>query len=187
MDNPEIILTTCGRFEDDLTKRIIQDLEHEFSLPVTLNQCDPDLALHYNPVRRQYDANALLQMVSSSCSPGTFKTMGLFRVDLYIPILTYIFGQAVLNGKAGIASLYRLRNELYGLEQNRGLLIDRFSKVVLHEMGHSFGLIHCHNPVCIMRSSTYVEDIDQKEGHFCRSCREQLVQSGGLFLREING
>ena len=99
--------------------------------------------------------------------------MGLFRVDLYIPILTYIFGQAVLNGKAGIASLYRLRNELYGL-MNRTLLIDRFSKVVLHEMGHSFGLIHCHNPVCIMRSSTYVEDIDQKEGHFCRSCREQL-------------
>ena len=26
------------------------------------------------------------------------KTMGLFNIDLFIPILTYIFGQAILNG-----------------------------------------------------------------------------------------
>ncbi len=174
METPNIILYTCGHFEDDLTRRIINDIEREFHFPVRLIGCETDLNIYYNPVRRQYDANSLLNMVSAMISPQSFKAMGLFRIDLYIPILTYIFGQAQLNGNTGIASLYRLRNELYGLDPDHELLSERFSKVVMHELGHAFGLIHCYNPVCLMRSSTYVEDLDQKEGHFCKSCREQL-------------
>lgn len=106
--------------------------------------------------------------------PLALKTMGLLRVDLYIPILTYIFGQSVLNGKTSIASIYRLRNELYGLNPDNRLLEERFRKVIAHEMGHAFGLIHCLNPACIMRSSTYVEDLDQKELRFCSKCRDEL-------------
>ena len=106
--------------------------------------------------------------------PGAFKTIGLLRVDLYIPILTYIFGQSVLNGSTGIVSLYRLRNELYGLEQDDRLLTERFRKVIIHELGHSLGLIHCLNPICIMRSSTYVEDLDQKKLEFCNKCTKEL-------------
>ncbi len=98
----------------------------------------------------------------------------MVRVDLYIPILTYIFGQAKLGGYTGLASLYRLRNEHYGLEPDYALLIDRFSKVIIHELGHTFGLIHCSNQVCVMRSSTYVEDLDQKEKQFCYKCRAEL-------------
>jgi len=108
--------------------------------------------------------------------------MGLLRVDLYIPILTYIFGQAALKGNSGIASLYRLKNERYGLQPDNALLIERFSKVIIHELGHSFGLIHCAYPVCIMRSSTYVEDLDQKENHFCHKCQAELnrIEQWGL-------
>lgn len=96
------------------------------------------------------------------------------RVDLFIPILTYIFGQAAFRGRTGIASLYRLRNEQYGMKKNEWLLIDRFTKVVIHELGHTFGLIHCHVPSCVMRSSTYVEDIDQKDKHLCIRCRNTI-------------
>jgi archaemetzincin len=53
-------------------------------------------------------------------------------------------------------------------------LLDRFQKVAIHELGHSFGLIHCHQPTCVMRSGTYVEDIDQKEQHLCVRCRGEL-------------
>ncbi|MDP2336345.1 MAG: hypothetical protein Q8N05_07830, partial [Bacteroidota bacterium] len=37
-----------------------------------------------------------------------------------------------------------------------------------------FGLIHCTNPTCVMRSSTYVEDIDQKIQHLCFKCKAEL-------------
>jgi archaemetzincin len=75
-------------------------------------------------------------------------------------------------GNIGIASVYMLNNELYGLPQDNALLIERFKKEVIHELGHAFGLIHCHTPTCVMRSSTYVEDIDLKGWHFYQSCRQ---------------
>jgi archaemetzincin len=169
-----IILVSCGLFEKKFTGRIVEDVLREFHYPVKQMDCTVDISHFYNPGRRQYDANKLLQMISQHAPEDALKVMGLVRVDLYIPILTYIFGQAKLNGYSGLASMYRLRNEHYGLEPDNELLINRFSKVVIHELGHTFGLIHCNNPVCVMRSSTYVEDLDQKYKQFCYRCRAEL-------------
>lgn len=174
MFDKQIILVTCGQFEKDITTRIIEDISSEYLLPVYSKVCNLDLSSFYNPGRRQYDANMILEAINKRAEKGFLRTVGLLRVDLYIPILTYIFGQAALNGNIAIASLFRLRNELYGLKADNELLINRFGKVVIHELGHTFGLIHCQNPVCIMRSSTYVEDLDQKDKDFCHSCRQKL-------------
>ena len=174
MESQGLILVSCGLFEKKLTGRVAEDVALEFHYPVNLKECSLDISHFYNPVRRQYDANELLRMVSDRAPRDAFKVIGMVRVDLYIPILTYIFGQAALNGTTGVASLYRLRNEHYGLEPDYELLIERFSKVIIHELGHTFGLIHCSNPVCVMRTSTYVEDLDQKKKHFCHRCRAEL-------------
>ncbi len=174
MKEQSIILVSCGLFEKKLTESVAKDVSREFTHPVELRECNLDISHFYNPGRRQYDANKLLHAITQRAPTDGLKVMGMARVDLYIPILTYIFGQARLNGYTGIASLYRLRNEHYGLEKDYELLIDRFSKVIIHELGHTFGLIHCSNPVCVMRSSTYVEDLDQKEKKFCHRCRTEL-------------
>ena len=84
--------------------------------------------------RKQYDGNRLLKLIHTEYSAASFKTIGLFQVDLFIPILTYIFGQAQYNGSAGIASVYRLRNEQYGMPGDEKLLYERFRKVVIHEL-----------------------------------------------------
>lgn len=133
-----------------------------------------DISGYYNPGRRQYNADKIMELIASKMPSDALKMIGLVKIDLFIPILTYIFGQAPLNGQVAIASLYRLRNELYGLKKNDALLTDRFSKVVIHETGHLFGLIHCLTPTCVMRSSTYAEDIDQKSKQFCSNCSAQL-------------
>ncbi len=174
MNKKSIILVSCGHFEKNVIDKISTDLLFFFGFPLDVRECSLDLSSFYNPTRRQYDANLILKAVSEHSSPDAIKTLGLMRVDIYIPILTYIFGQSMLNGSTGIVSLYRLRNELYGLEQDDNLLIERFRKVIVHEMGHAFGLIHCLNPTCIMRSSTYVEDLDQKEMEFCYNCKTEL-------------
>lgn len=136
-----------------------------------------DISDFYDPVRRQYNGDKLLREVNAMQFPNSAKVIGLFNVDLFIPILTYIFGQAHLGGRSGIASLYRLSNERYGLAANDALLLERFTKEIIHELGHMFSLIHCHTPNCVMRSSTYVEDIDQKEIHLCTKCRAILVNN----------
>ena len=174
MEHQDIILVSCGLFEKSLTGKVALDVSREFHNPVVLKECSLDISHFYNPGRRQYDANELLEMITRWAPANALKVIGMVRVDLYLPILTYIFGQAKLGGHTGVASLYRLRNELYGLDPDQELLTCRFSKVIIHELGHTFGLIHCSNPVCVMRSSTYVEDLDQKNKQFCIRCRAEL-------------
>lgn len=169
-----ITLIAFGYLKDDLLDSIYQDVEREFLLPVKTKQGHLDLSEFYDPGRKQYDGNRLIKEIEQNFSKEKNKTLGIFNVDLYIPILTYIFGQAYLNGKCGIASIYRLSNERYGLKPDQQVFSDRIRKEVIHELGHTFGLLHCSNPICVMRSSTYVEDIDQKEHQLCAKCKQQI-------------
>ena len=174
MNLQNITLVSFGYFEKDLLEQTAEAVKLEFRCPVYLKEGHIDLSEFYDPARRQYNGNSLLKKVDSILFPDSAKTLGLFNVDLFIPILTFIFGQAFLGGRSGIASIYRLSNERYGMTRDEPLMLDRCRKEVIHELGHMFGLIHCHNPSCVMRSGTYVEDIDQKDEHLCPKCRADL-------------
>jgi len=173
MDLQQISLISFGYFDTDLLRSVAEAVKKEFLLDVYLKEGHLDLSEYYDPTRRQYNGVKLIREVETAFSSDSSKTIGLFNVDLFIPILTYIFGQAFLNGRSGIASSYRLSNERYGMSSDNILFLDRFVKEVIHELGHTFGLIHCHLSTCVMRSSTYVEDIDQKDSHLCQSCRSE--------------
>ena len=169
-----ILMINHGNFEMDFLESIAASITREYHLPVSVKESHLDLSEFYNPMRRQYNGNKLMNELDSWSSLDHIKNIGLFRVDLFNPILTYIFGQAALNGNIGVASLYRLRNEQYGMKKDDDLLFDRFQKVIIHELGHMFGLVHCHIPPCVMRSSTYVEDIDQKSSQLCSKCHQEI-------------
>ena len=175
MSLESITLISIGYFEKELLEMVVGDVEREFLLPVKTKEGHLYLSEFYDPARRQYDGNRLIHEIDARFGSDTDKTIGLFNVDLYIPILTYIFGQAYLGGRSGIASIYRLSNELYGIKADEKLFIDRIRKEVIHELGHTFGLIHCRNSDCVMRSSTYVEDIDQKGAEFCGQCKAMFT------------
>jgi archaemetzincin len=175
MNLENITLISFGYFEKGLLEMVVNDVEREFLLPVKIQDGHLDLSEFYDSARRQYDGNKLIKEIDFRFASDTVKILGIFNVDLFIPILTYIFGQAFLNGRAGIASVYRLNNERYGIKADEKTFVDRIRKEVIHELGHTFGLIHCKNPECVMRSSTYVEDIDQKSHHLCNQCRLNLM------------
>ncbi len=160
--------------EKDFPADILRTVELQFSVPVLLKEEHWDLSNYYEPSRRQYNANLLLHEIERGHASEQGKTLGLLNVDLFIPILTFIYGQAFLNGRCGLVSGYRLRNERYGMEPNEQIFATRLQKEIIHELGHAFGLIHCLNPSCVMRSSTYVEEIDQKNATFCLKCSRQL-------------
>jgi archaemetzincin len=174
MNQHSITILSFGFFEKDFLEKIAEAVKEEYHTTVTLKETHFDLSEFYDAGRRQYNGDKLLMAIDTMFSLDSSKTMGLFNVDLFIPILTYIYGQAYLGGRTGVASLYRLSNELYGMEADDNLLFDRFKKEVIHELGHTFGLIHCHVPTCVMRSSTYVEEIDQKDAGLCTGCRQIL-------------
>lgn len=174
MDLAPISLISFGNIDQELTERISPAIGRVFSVAVKTRNGNLDLGEFFDPARRQYNGNLLLKKMEQEFSGDHAKTLCLFNVDLFIPILTYIFGQAYLGGHIGIASLYRLSNERYGIKSDTTILQDRFLKEVVHELGHLYGLIHCSDPVCVMRSSTYVEDIDQKDHTLCAGCRVKL-------------
>jgi archaemetzincin len=173
MDLPDVTLISFGYFGKDLLEKVAEAVQKEYNCNVNIREGHIDLSEFYDPGRRQYNGNNLLKYVDALPRPETGKTLGLFNVDLFIPILTYIFGQAFLGGPTGIASLYRLNNEAYGMKADESLMLERFKKEVIHELGHTFGLIHCRTTTCVMRSSTYVEDIDQKDQSLCPACRKE--------------
>jgi archaemetzincin len=174
MNLENITLISFGYFEKGLLEMVVEDVKREFSLPVKTREGHLDLSEFYDSARRQYDGNRLIHEIEARFASDREKTLGLFNVDLFIPILTYIFGQAFLNGRTGIASIFRLSNERYGIKADEKLFVDRIRKEVIHELGHTFGLIHCRNTECVMRSSTYVEDIDQKGSGLCIDCKAAL-------------
>ena len=174
MNLKNITLISFGYFEQELLEMVVEDVEREFSLPVKTREGHLALSEFYDSPRRQYDGNRLIHEIEARFASDRQKTIGLFNVDLFIPILTYIFGQAFLGGRSGIASIYRLSNERYGIKADEKVFVDRIRKEVIHELGHTFGLIHCRNTSCVMRSSTYVEDIDQKGVALCSECKAAL-------------
>jgi archaemetzincin len=140
--------------------------------------------LSYDPSRGQYSSTLLLtQLLSEPAqpgeqdaedahpeTPGPDRVLGVASVDLFIPVLTYVFGEAQLGGHAAVVSIHRLRSEAYGLPPDPGVLRTRLLKEAIHELGHTFGLVHCRKSECVMHASTYVEEIDLKSADFCDRC-----------------
>ena len=133
---------------------------------------DPEAA--YDLSRGQYNSRVLLKLLLEDRAPEPLKTVGVTTVDLFTPVLTYVFGEAQLDGRAAVVSLHRLRPEAYGLPRNEALVRSRLVTETVHELGHTLGLLHCHEPVCVMHPSTYVEEIDLKTHRFCAGCSRQL-------------
>ena len=129
----------------------------------------PVLDRAIDPSRGQYSATALLDQVVRS-SDDAVRRIGVVDADLFVPVLTFVFGQAMLGGVGGIVSTARLANEFYGLPRDDRLLEERLEKELVHEIGHLLGLVHCRQFECVMRSSTYVEEIDLKRAAACPDC-----------------
>ena len=134
-----------------------------------------DLSGAYLQNRHQHHSSRLLQSLKALDPPGGDWLLGLTEADLCIPILTFVFGEALLDGRAAVVSLHRLQSSFYGLEADADLLLRRAEKEALHELGHAAGLIHCRDYSCAMAFSNAVEQVDLKEAAFCDACREQLL------------
>ena len=124
--------------------------------------------------RAQYNSSLVLQQLIANPPRDAEKILGVLDADLFIPILTFVFGEAQLGGIGAAVSMHRLHNRFYGMAEDRELTARRLLKESVHELGHTFGLIHCSQPGCVMNSSTYVENIDQKSSEFCSLCQKGI-------------
>jgi archaemetzincin len=143
-----------------LFNRAVQRLE-----PITVPPAS------YDPDRKQNLSTEILKELLHTAATDNNKILGLTKVDLFIPIFTYVFGEAQLGGRVALMSLSRLRPE-YPDEELYKL---RILKEAAHELGHTFGLTHCPEPACVMTFANNVIEVDSKGDNFCPSCAERII------------
>jgi archaemetzincin len=140
-------------------------------LPIKL---DPGFAVHAE--RQQYHSSLLLQRMQGHVNANSWRLLGVTAHDLYIPILTFVFGEAQMGGPCAVVSLHRLQQEFYGLPGDEIILRDRLLKEAVHEIGHTLDLVHCDDYQCAMAPSHAVEWIDLKESTLCPSCQSRIFE-----------
>jgi archaemetzincin len=129
----------------------------------------------YDVQRGQYRSVEIMKVVGGCAPTGAVRILGVTEGDLAIPTLTFVFGQAQLDGRVAIVSLARLRQEFYGLPADEQLLRERLVKEVLHELGHTLGLTHCAESKCVMSLASHIGFVDNKEQRYCGRCGQHLA------------
>lgn len=133
---------------------------------------NPEYAL--DGTRFQYNALAILKALEQETFSDYSKVIAVLEADIFVPILTHVFGEARQGGRYALVSLYRLRRDQGGSSVPTPLLLERAAKVALHEAGHLFNLVHCTDKMCLMHFSGGLRDLDRTPFNFCRYCSTYL-------------
>ena len=158
-------------------EKVRSQIQREFSLKTIAQIKKLDLRPYYEKGRKQFYSTLILKEFLKKLPKDAEKALLIVDVDLFIPILTFVFGEAQLGGKVGIVSLTRLRQEFYGLPSNEEILQRRLIKEIKHELGHTFGLLHCSSRECVMSFAPNILAVDQKGMTFCASCKDFLLKN----------
>lgn len=132
----------------------------------------------------RYRADSLISIQERNIPDGIDYILGLTEKDISTtkrekdgkikkPASRYsdfgIMGLAYRPGNSCIVSDFRLKHK------NREVHFGRFKKVVIHELGHNFGLPHCPDKKCVMTDAVEsVKTIDRAKPDLCAVCKKKL-------------
>lgn len=170
---PIILLAPIDRADPELLDPVAAAVAGLFGLPAVVRPLLADIAFARDPARGQHHSTPILAALAAAAPPEALKVLGLTDVDLFIPILTHVYGEAQLGGRACLVSTHRLGAAGGGFARGERL-VERLVKEALHELGHTFTLTHCRDPRCLMHYARCEADIDRKSPELCRYCRVLL-------------
>jgi|ERR1035437_497869 archaemetzincin len=155
-------------------KKIIKELNRRFRSDISLLALDLDVEQAYSEERGQFFSSQIIAGTTALTKTIPGKILLITEVDLFVPVLTFVFGEAQLNGKHSVVSVCRLHEEFYSGISDDELLFQRTMKEILHELGHCFGLLHCIDWDCVMHSSQGIEEVDIKGNFYCKVCARSV-------------
>ena len=159
------------RQDEPLLAAIADSLRQGYGIEVEQGAALGEPGFAWDGARGQYNAPLILRnLLDGVQNHRQTRLLAVTGGDLYIPMLSFVYGLAQLGGAVAVVSMARLRPEYYGLPPNEELLRIRARKEALHEAGHLFGLVHCPDANCAMALSTGIRQLDRKQPWLCAGC-----------------
>lgn len=165
-----IYLVPLGSIDDDVTDALAICLWQIFGFDVKRLPELPEPAYAFDSRTMQYSSTLILRELLKNIPKDAERMLGITTHDLFIPMLSFVFGHAQVNGPAAVISLARLHQSFYQLPENPDLFFHRVMKEAVHELGHTFGLVHCSDPRCAMSLSNAIQQVDRKTEELCANC-----------------
>lgn len=116
--------------------------------------------------RKQLRAEVLLKAAAAR-EHGPF--LAVVTADIYAEAHDFVFGLANVGGHGAVLSIARLQ------DGDSTRFSERVLKEALHELGHTWGLPHCHHAGCVMQHSDSIEEADAKDPAFCDRCQARIT------------
>ncbi|MBT3175494.1 MAG: archaemetzincin family Zn-dependent metalloprotease [Desulfobacula sp.] len=170
-----IIVSPIGDIPQWISQTIARDAGEFFGFNAREEKVLDDILFAYDPERKQYHSTKILETLEKKAPSDSIKIIAVTKEDLFIPILTHVYGEAQLGGKACIISIARLITGLEAMVASKGY--KRIIKEAIHELGHTFDLRHCEDQRCIMHYCRRIDDVDRKSSQFCRYCNIFLADN----------
>ncbi|HEY8375530.1 MAG TPA: archaemetzincin, partial [Nannocystis sp.] len=131
--------------------------------------------------RQQYHTGSILAAMKPRVPADAFALIGVTLADLYPhPSWNFVFGYASFDERVGVYSFARFDPAFYGQPHGPDtprLLLRRALGLLVHEVGHMFGLRHCIYYHCIMNGCNHLDESDAAPLHLCPVCRRKLHYS----------
>lgn len=102
------------------------------------------------------DAAALIAFTASDLSPDES--------------MNYVFGQASMEDRVGVWSLYRLNDHA-----DYATFLRRTLKIAAHETGHMFSMRHCTKYKCVMNGTNQLAETDSRPIDACPDCMAKIA------------
>ena len=109
--NERIVIAPIEGFAEELLERVGREIERVYGWATTVQPLLRNVDFAFDARREQYHSTAILQKLAARVPDDAHKILALTKVDLFIPILTYVYGEAQLGGTACIISTCRLNDE----------------------------------------------------------------------------
>jgi archaemetzincin len=166
----KIVVSPIGNFDSEIIGSVEKGINRIFGFKTLILPLLENIGFALDSARNQYHSTSILDKLESCAPAYSLKVLAITNVDLFIPILTHVYGEAQLGGRTCIVSTYRLKDSASSIRAGISLS-DRIAKEAIHEIGHTFKLLHCKDHSCIMHYCRTEHDVDRKSDQLCRYCK----------------